>query len=104
MGAALDRQANDVLMLDISVVSSIADYYVICSAGSERQIRAVSDAVDEELQKTGISPKRREGKSDSGWVLLDFGPVIVHIFTPGQREFYNLERLWEEATPVVRFL
>jgi ribosome-associated protein len=104
MEAALDKQASDILMLDIRKVSSFADYFVICSAESERQIRAISDEIDEVLRKYGIKAYRREGSDDSGWVLLDFGQVIVHIFAPPQRAYYDLEHLWSKATPVIRIL
>jgi len=102
--AALDKQATDILMLDIRPISSFADYFVICSADSERQIHAICDAIDEALTKEGSRLLRREGKEDSGWVLLDFGQVIVHIFSAPQREYYDIEKLWYKATPVVRIL
>ena len=102
--AALDKQAADILMLDIRQASYFADYFVICSADSDRQIGAICDEIDEVLGKEGISYHRREGSVDSGWVLLDFGQVIVHVFAPSQREYYELEQLWSKATSVVRIL
>ncbi len=104
MEAALDKQAVDILMLDIRQVTSFADYFVICSADSDRQIGAISDEIDKALDKAGVSLYRREGTEDSGWMLLDFGPVIVHIFAPTQREYYDLEQLWGKAIPVIRIL
>lgn len=104
VGAALDKQAADILMLDIRQVSYFADYFVICSAESDRQIGAICDEIKEVLGKEGITFHRREGGMDSGWVLLDFGQVIVHVFAPSQREYYELEQLWGKATPVVRIL
>jgi ribosome-associated protein len=100
--AALDKQAADILMLEIGQVASFADYFVICSAESERQIRAICDAVDEVLSKEKVKLLRREGSEDSGWVLLDFGDVIVHVFSAPQREYYDVEELWTQAAPVVR--
>ena len=91
-------------MLDIRTISSFADYFVICSADSERQIHAICDAIDEALKKEGSRLLHAEGKEDSGWVLLDFGQVIVHIFSAPQREYYDIEKLWDKATPVVRIL
>ena len=102
--AALDKQAVDILMLDIGQIACFADYFVICSADSDRQIRAICDAIDEVLSREGIKRYRREGSEDSGWVLLDFGPVIVHVFATPQREYYEIEKLWGEATPVGRIL
>jgi len=104
VGAALDKQAVDILMLDIRQISYFADYFVICSADSERQIHAICDEIDEVLSREGIKLYRREGNEDSGWVLLDFGAVIVHVFATPQREYYDIEKLWSEATPVVRIL
>jgi ribosome-associated protein len=88
-------------MLDIREVSTIADYFVICSAESDRQIRAVVESIDEFVKKqTGVDP-RVEGTPDTGWVVLDYGDVVVHVFSEEQREFYRLERLWSQAAPVV---
>lgn len=91
-------------MLDIRQVTSFADYFVICSAESDRQINAICDEIDEVLGEEGIAVYRREGTADSGWVLLDYGSVIVHVFDQTTREYYNLEQLWSRATPVVRIL
>ena len=104
MEAALDKQAVDILMLDIRQVTSFADYFVICSADSDRQISAICDEIDGALSEEGINIYRREGSSDSGWVLLDFGSVIVHVFDQTTREYYDLEQLWGKATPVIRIL
>lgn len=89
-------------MLDIRQVASFADYFVICSGDSERQIEAICDEIDEALSRNGVSLYRREGTSDSGWIILDFGVVVVHVFSLPQREYYALEQLWSKATPVVR--
>jgi ribosome-associated protein len=99
--AAEDKQAHDIVMLDLRGLTTIADYFVLCTAESERQIRAVVTAIDEELTKNGARNPRIEGSAETGWVLLDFSDVIVHIFSPEQREFYRLERLWKQAQPVV---
>lgn len=98
---ASDKKASDVLLLDIRDVSVIADYFVICSGNNSRQIQAIADTIDEDLGKQGAILLHREGNADSGWVLLDFGGVIVHIFGPQEREYYRLERLWSEAKTVV---
>jgi ribosome-associated protein len=98
-----DKLASDIVLLDIRGVSLIADYFVICTAGSERQTTAIlKDLSEKLLEEFGRKPLHTEGKGDSGWVLLDYGDVIVHVFSPTQRSFYNLEQLWSAATPVVR--
>jgi ribosome-associated protein len=98
---AEDKQANDIIMLDLRGLTPIADYFVLCTAESERQIRAVVSAIDEELTKSGARNPKIEGSAETGWVLLDFSDIIVHVFSPEQREFYRLERLWKQAQPVV---
>lgn len=100
---ASDKQAADILLLDIRGVSLIADYFVICTAGSERQTTAIlKDLSEKLLEEFGRKPLHAEGAADSGWLLLDYGDVIVHIFSTAQRAFYNLEQLWSAATPIVR--
>lgn len=98
---ASDKKAADVLLLDIHTITTIADYFVICTGNNSRQIQAIADALNEELGKQGAKVLYREGTADSGWVLLDFGDIIVHIFGPKEREYYRLERLWNEAQTVV---
>jgi ribosome-associated protein len=102
--AALNKQAVDILLLDVRGVCSFTDYFVICSGDSERQIQAICNEIDEMLSKGGIPPHSCEGSADSGWVLLDFGGLIVHIFSPQMRTYYELERLWSKATPLLRIL
>ncbi|HEY0583714.1 MAG TPA: ribosome silencing factor [Chloroflexota bacterium] len=100
---ASDKQASDIVLLDIRGISLIADYFVICTVGSERQASAIlKDLSDKLIEEFGRKPLHMEGKPDSGWVLLDYGDVIVHVFSSTQRTFYNLEQLWAAATPVVR--
>ena len=84
-------------------MSLIADYFVICTAGSERQTSAILKDLGEKLvEEFDRKPLHTEGAADSGWVLLDYGDVIVHVFSSSQRSFYNLEQLWSAATPIVR--
>ena len=98
---AEDKQAHEIILLDIRQLSTIADYFVICSGDSERQLRAIVEYVDEHIQREfGLDP-RLEGTTDTGWVLLDYGDVVVHIFSATQRDYYRLERLWSKAPPVV---
>ena len=97
-----DRQAEDILLLDISGVASFADYFVIATAINSRQMRALIEIVDKDLRSEGVKPMHREGDSDSGWVLVDYGAIILHIFSTDLRGYYALEELWQDATEVVR--
>lgn len=99
---ASDRQAQDIILLDIRAIASFADYFVICSGTSERQLKALTDTIVETLQKDGFYPVHTEGAPSSGWVLIDYGGVIVHVFAPEERDYYRLERLWGEAPTIVR--
>jgi ribosome-associated protein len=93
-----DKKAIDVLTIDISTRSSFADCFVIASGGSTRQVGALADDVYDELAKKEILPRHVEGKADSGWILLDYGDTIVNIFGQEERERYNIEKLWGEAS------
>lgn len=102
MEAISNKKGWDIVMLDIRPVSLLADYFVIATGANERQVKAI---LEEVLFKTGEveeKPLRVEGAPGSGWVLLDYGGVIVHLFTPSQREYYDLEGLWSDALLVVR--
>lgn len=98
---AEDKQASEIMLLDLRGLTTIADYFVICTADNERQVRAVLRAIDEELTRAGAPNPRIEGSPETGWVVLDFSDVIVHLFSPEQREFYRIERLWKQAQPLV---
>ena len=98
---ASDKKASDVILLDIRDVTTIADYFVICSGNNRRQIQAIADAIDKQLGEQGARLLRSEGVAEAGWVILDYGDVIVHIFGPKEREYYRLESLWNEAKTVV---
>jgi ribosome-associated protein len=95
--AAADKKAKNIVILNIHELTPMADYFVICSANSGTQIDAIAQSVEERLESLGIVCKGIEGKDESRWVLMDFGDIIVHIFRPEEREFYNLERLWGDA-------
>lgn len=89
-------------MLDISRVSGFTDYFVIATAKSSRQFEALALVVEREVPDMGASRPRREGASDSGWQLFDFGDVVVHLLTPEQRDYYKLEQLWSGGKPLLR--
>lgn len=97
-----DRKAEDVIVLDISQHTLVADYFVICSAETNVQIKAISEAVEEAVEEVGGRLLSREGHERARWVLLDFGAVVVHIFGPEARNLYRLERLWADAPIVAR--
>jgi len=99
---ASDKQAEDIVLLDIRRLCSFADFFVICSAQSSRQITGLCDDLGEALSGPDASLRHREGSSDSGWVLLDFGDLVVHVFSPERRRFYALEELWKAAPTLLR--
>lgn len=99
-----EKLAEDIVMLDLRQVASFADYFVIMSAESARQIEALEEDISKTLKQSEVSRFHREGTPASGWVLLDFSDVIIHIFGPEEREFYGIERLWARAPQVVRML
>lgn len=94
---ASDTLATNIAVLEISQLSTIADVFVICSANSVRQLNALREAVLDGLRDAGVRPRRVEGQAETGWILLDYGDVVVHLFTDEQREFYRLEDVWSEA-------
>ena len=98
-----DRQALDIALLDIAKTSTFTDFFVIATAQSPLHFNALGDHLERELQTEGQELRHKEGSAASGWMLLDFGDVIVHVFTPEKREYYRLEELWGRTTPVVRF-
>jgi ribosome-associated protein len=100
VAAAEDRQAIDLKVLHLEKVSDFTDYFVICSGGSERQVQAIADAVQERLRRDHVRPLHVEGGSRAQWVLLDYGDLVIHIFQEEPRRFYALERLWGDAPEV----
>ena len=94
------KKAMDVMMIDIGGKSSFADYFVMASAGSERQLEALKDHVEDLLEPRGVFPKNIEGKRESGWILMDYGDIIVHIFDKDNRLFYDLERIWVDGETI----
>jgi len=99
---ASDKKGNDIVLLRTAELTTMADFFVICSGRSDRQVQALSSAIVGELREDGIRPLGIEGRQSARWVLIDFGSVIVHVFAPEEREFYGLERLWSKAAQVVR--
>jgi ribosome-associated protein len=99
---AEDKKAADIVLLDLTGLTTLADYFVIASGGSDRQLDAIADGIVSGLRDEKIRPFGREGTPASHWVLIDYGSVIVHVFTPPERDFYQLERHWAEGKTVLR--
>ena len=95
-----DKKGEDIKIIDISTVSTIADYFIIANGSNENQVRALVESVEDELAKAGFVVKQREGYGLGNWVLLDFGDVIVHVFDKENRLFYDLERIWRDGKTV----
>ena len=99
---AEDKKAADIVLLELTPLTTMADYFVICSGGSERQLDAIADGIVSALRDERMKPIGREGTPASHWVLLDYGSVVVHIFTPPEREYYGLEKHWSEARTILQ--
>ena len=98
IAASLDKhKAEDIRILHVTALTSLADYFIVASGTSTTQVKALSDYVDEELAQAGQQPLRVEGYAASNWILMDYGTVVVHIFQAETRGFYDLERLWKDA-------
>lgn len=100
--AAEAKLAEQVVVLDLQEQTPVADFFVIASGGNRVQIKAITEGVEEALEAEGVRPAHAEGREDGRWVLLDFGDVVVHIFGPHERQYYNLERLWGDAQVIER--
>ena len=99
--AVLGKKAADVVALDVRGLTSVADFFIICSGRSNRQVAAIADFVERYLKKTGIKPLCVEGKNEGLWILLDYGDVIIHVFYETVRKFYDLEGLWSDAKRIM---
>jgi ribosome-associated protein len=95
--AAQNKQAQNVTVLKLTDLGAFAEYFLICSALSSPQMQAIGDEVDEQLGRRGVRPEHREGRGSTEWMLLDYGPFVVHVFSERARIFYDLERLWRAA-------
>jgi ribosome-associated protein len=98
--AAVDKKAVDLIVLDVQAVSSVTDYFLVCSGRSTPHVQTIADSIREDLKAGGIRPLHVEGTADSGWILLDYGDVLVHVFLEDTRAYYALERLWGDAPSV----
>jgi ribosome-associated protein len=100
IAAALDKKAEQLVVLDLTKSSAFTDFFVICTGTNRRQVQAIADSVEEAIGKRGTRPALVEGYDRGDWVLLDYFDFIVHVFMPASREFYNLERLWGDAEKI----
>jgi ribosome-associated protein len=97
VGAALDKKAEDVQVLDLTTLGSITDYFIVCSGRSARQTQAIADAVEERLREEKVRPGHIEGYAAGEWILMDYVDFVLHIFTDEKRGYYQLEKLWSDA-------
>lgn len=96
--AALEeKKAEDVKVIDISEISVMADYFIVADGSNQNQLLAMKDAVDEAMHKEGVAPKQIEGNNQSTWILMDYGDIIIHLFSKEDRLFYDLERIWRDG-------
>lgn len=95
-----DKKATDIRVIEIGEISPVADYFIIADGSSVPQVEAMTDSVSERLLRLGIAPKRVEGTKNSGWILMDYGDIVVHVFSSQDRLFYDLERVWRDGKTV----
>lgn len=92
-----EKKAEEIVVLDVSALTSFTEHFIVCTGESEPQLRTISKNIEEKLSATGIRPHHLEGRSDNGWILMDYDDFVVHIFSPDKRTYYDLERLWADA-------
>lgn len=98
--AAADKMATDIIAVDVSETLSITDVFLICSASNDRQVRAISDAIEAALDEIDVDPVRREGEREARWILLDYVDIVVHVQHQEERAYYQLERLWRDCPTI----
>lgn len=99
-----EKGANDIQILEVSHLTSITDYFVFANGRNIQSVRSLSEDLEDKLAEEGITPRRKDGERESKWIVLDYAHVIVHIFHPDERKFYNIERLWQDGTNQVEFI
>ena len=100
--ALADKKAEDIRIIEIGDISVIADYFVIANGTNPNQVSALVDSVEQELAKVDVTPKRIEGIGNASWVLMDYGDIIIHIFSKEDRAFYDLERIWRDGKTIAQ--
>lgn len=99
-----EKGANDIIILEVGHMTSITDYFVIANGRNIQSVRSLSEDLEDKLAAEGLEPRRKEGERESKWIVLDYAHVIVHIFHPEERRYYNIERLWQDGSNQVSFL
>jgi ribosome-associated protein len=97
VNAADDKKAHDLVILDISKITSFANYFLLCTGDSSRQMQAIADEIEKKLKENGLRPSHVEGYRNSEWILMDYMDIVVHIFSKNARIYYDLERLWRDG-------
>lgn len=97
VNAALEKKAKDIIILNMQKVTSFADYAIVCSGTSDRQVQSIAQAIEENMKKSGFLPLGIEGERNAQWILMDYADIIVHVFYEPVRGFYDMERLWSDA-------
>lgn len=98
--AAAEKKATDVVVMKVTDLLVVTDYFVLATGSNDRQVKVIADEVEEKLREAGVKARGREGEREAKWVLLDFGDLVVHVFQAAEREFYRLEKLWSDAPRV----
>ena len=99
-----EKGASEMQILEVTHLTSITDYFVICNGRNIQSVRTLAEDLEDKLAEEGVEPRRKEGARESKWIVLDYAHVIVHIFHPEERQFYNIERLWQDGTNQVEFI
>ena len=102
MNSLEDKKGEDILLLDIQKIASFTDYFILCTGTSDRMLDALADATLESVRTSHLKKGRKQGEARDGWVVVDYGDVVVHLFSPDQRNYYNLEELWEDGKVLLR--
>ena len=99
-----EKGANDIQILEVAHLTSITDYFVFANGRNIQAVRTLAEDLEDKLAEIGVDPRRKEGERESKWIVLDYAHVIVHIFHPEERQFYNIERLWQDGTNQVQYI
>ena len=102
MNALEDKKGEDIVLLDLKELGIFTDYFVLCTGTSDRMLNALADGVVEDVHKKNRRKGRKEGLARDGWLVVDYGEVVVHLFSPDQRDYYSLEELWDEGKVLLR--
>ena len=102
VNALEDKKGEDILLLDLKGIASFTDYFIICSGTTDRMLNALANTLLKDMRKSFKKKGRKEGEARDGWLIVDYGDVIVHLFSPDQREYYRLEELWNEGKVLLR--